>query len=806
MRDGTRHFTAFLLLLLLICRLQAMDRPRIGLVLSGGGARGFAHIGVLKMLDSLQIPVDVIAGTSMGGIAGALYAVGYSGLDLEALSCRTDWQEIFTDQPPRRMLPYFQKKETGRYQIDFGVRQLKPVTPSGLIFGQKVSLLFSSLVFPYEQVPSFDCLPCAFSCVAVDLRTGNEVILDHGSLAKAMRSTMAIPTIFSPVQWGDSLLIDGGVLNNLPVDVARAMGADIVIAVDVGPSLSERKNVNTVFTVLEQSIAMLGRDRWKENVKKADILITPDLTGYGMGDFVNSKIRAIIQQGDRAARKHVSELMDLKNTHNLQKLEDPLDLCCMNKKPLIFDVQITGQTTLPFSYVYDQIDLKPGQRFDAMAFQRHIAALKTGGVFEDVHYQIVGLSDDLIRVRVRVKEKTKPVIFGISISGQKEIRFATIYRMLRLKPNDPLDIENLNRHIMEIYALGYFESIGYDIEPVTEGSVRLALTVQEQPLRKLRIGLRYDRRHKLVVAASVLVTTPFIRGLRIENEIQFGGLSQVNYKIYYPSRTLNLPVYPFAYFKYRSIPIYIYDGFGGRIAEYWDKAVAYGAGIGLLDAKVVHLDMAYEQENTHIQPNVAFPDPEMFPAWKDRLRKFVINLDLDNLDQVFVPHRGLQLHGGYEAGWKWLGSDIEYARFFILADLYHTLHRNHTLRGFAYYGECSKGAPLYKHHYTGVNNQFAGMGFEQLTGRELSLTRLEYRYRLTAALYVKAIGNMSFNILVREQDREIRVDRYWGTGVGLQYVFPPLGYIELIVAAGSRGYRDPRDAQALWYFRMGSRF
>ena len=152
----------------------------MGLVLSGGGAKGFAHIGILQMLDSLNIPVDYIAGTSIGGIGGALYSIGYNGDDLESLMTDLDWDEIFTDRPPREQLPYFQKKDVGRYQLEFGLDGVKPVTPSGLIFGQKISLLFSSLTFPYEQVDNFNELPIPFRCVAVDLITGNEVVLKDG--------------------------------------------------------------------------------------------------------------------------------------------------------------------------------------------------------------------------------------------------------------------------------------------------------------------------------------------------------------------------------------------------------------------------------------------------------------------------------------------------------------------------------------------------------------------------------------------------------------------------------------------------
>ena len=185
-------------------------RPKVGLVLSGGGAKGFAHIGTLKLIDSLRIPVDYIAGTSMGGIIGGLYAIGYSGIELEKLAERSDWQEIFADEPARPDLPFLQKEQSGRYQLEFGLQFVKPVPPSGLIFGQKVSLLLANLTFPYERVADFDHLPIPFRCVAVDLISGREVVLRKGSLSRALRATMSIPTVFSPVEWGDSLLVDGG--------------------------------------------------------------------------------------------------------------------------------------------------------------------------------------------------------------------------------------------------------------------------------------------------------------------------------------------------------------------------------------------------------------------------------------------------------------------------------------------------------------------------------------------------------------------------------------------------------------------
>lgn len=357
------------------------QRPKVGLVLSGGGAKGIGHVGTLKMLDSLQIPVDCIAGTSMGGIIGALYAIGYNGLDLEKLFDRNDWQEIFTDIPPRPMLPYFQKEQVGKYQLEFGIRGFKPVPPSGLIFGQKVSLLFSSLTFAYERIADFDRLPIPFRCVAVDLVTGNEVVLKSGSLAKAMRSTMAIPTIFSPVEWGDSLLVDGGLVNNLPVDVVKAMGAEIVIAVDVGSPLKERSRLASGFDIFNQTITIVGLERIKTNAQQTNILIRPDLQEFSAADFDHDRIRAIAERGNQAARQNLSQLVALKEQYQLHRTKSPAELASPSRPLRIYDVQMRGHQSTPFEFITSILNLKPDDVYDHAVLQMRLADLRATGRF-----------------------------------------------------------------------------------------------------------------------------------------------------------------------------------------------------------------------------------------------------------------------------------------------------------------------------------------------------------------------------------------------------------------------------------------
>jgi predicted acylesterase/phospholipase RssA len=804
-------FLSFLMSLLILAQSlfaqigDSSERPKIGLVLSGGGAKGFAHVGILKMLDSLQIPIDYIAGTSMGSIAGALYAIGYSGLDLEKLAYRNDWQEIFTDKPPRPDLPYFQKEQTGKYQLEFGIQGVKPTPPSGLIFGQKVALLFSSLTFPYERITDFDQLPIPFRCVAVDLVTGNQVVMKKGSMAKAMRASMAIPTVFSPVEWGDSLLVDGGLLNNLPVDVVKEMGADIVIAVDVQSPLLERKQLTSALSVLEQTLSLVGIERVKENLKQVDLLIRPDINEFTAADFDSLKIREIVRRGDEAAHQSISELIALKEKYQLQRIDDPNYLNALLSKPRIYNVQIIGRTTIPFELLYDQINLKPNDEFDPITLQKNLAEMRTSGRFENIGYEIIPLSDEFVNVYVRVNEKQTPLLNGVSIVDNQSLPFAFLYRLLGFKPGDRLDINLLNRRIMDMYGLGYFELINYEIEPIGEDQVNLTVHIKELPFRKLRVGLRYDNRHRLVAAVNLQATNLLINGLRLENELQFAGLFRFRFKAYYPSRALDLPIYPFMRFEYKDIPTNIFDEKGNRIADYKDRSTAYGIGLGFVFAKSLNTEIEYQYESANIKPNIGLPDPLMFPTWKNQLRKIQATMNLDLLDDVLLPRTGYRLKGWYEASLPDLKSDLHYHLFYASVDLYSTFSRRHTTRLFGFTGMSWKDLPIYKFMNLGRPETFVGMEYDQLFASRLSILRFDYRYEYKKDIFFKFIVNCALDAEYHREELTANFHNLWGMGVGLM-LLSPVGPLEIIFSRGDRNYVGPHTMQNVVYFTLGYKF
>ena len=289
----------------------ANARPRIGLVLSGGGARGAAHIGVLKVLEENHIPVDAIAGTSMGAVVGGLYASGLSADEIRRVMNSVDWQEAFRDRPPRTDLNFRRKLEDQNFLVKFplGIKGRKFRLPRGLVQGQKLTQILRDLTLPVAQIQNFDDLAIPFRAVATDIVTGERVVIDRGDLTTAMRASVSAPGVFSPVEFEGRLLVDGGLSSNLPIDVAREMGVDMLIVVDTGFPLLERQKLDSVATVSNQMLAILIRNNTKAQRKTLtadDIVIDPALGDFSSLDF-NEHAKAMCI-GEQAARGAVPRL------------------------------------------------------------------------------------------------------------------------------------------------------------------------------------------------------------------------------------------------------------------------------------------------------------------------------------------------------------------------------------------------------------------------------------------------------------------------------------------------------------------
>lgn len=309
-----KKLLCFLLMLLVALPSLTAQWKKVGVVLGGGGAKGVAHIGVLKVLEEAGIPIDYVAGTSMGAIVGGLYAIGYTPAEIDTMVLEQDWTMLLSDRIKRSSLTFPEKENSERYilSLPFG-KDKKDRVIQGMIKGQNLMNLFSNLTIGYHDSVDFRNFNIPFACVAVDAVDGKDYVFRKGSLPLAMRASMAIPAVFTPVRLDSMVLIDGGLNDNFPVDVAREMGADVIIGVDLGTSdLKTLDKLNSPGDVIGQIIALHGHDKYARNKEQTDLLLRPNMTSYNAASFSTVALDTLIRRGEQEAYAHWDEIIALK--------------------------------------------------------------------------------------------------------------------------------------------------------------------------------------------------------------------------------------------------------------------------------------------------------------------------------------------------------------------------------------------------------------------------------------------------------------------------------------------------------------
>jgi len=804
-RQNIKRFRSLLITLFVFSSLIGAERPKIGLTLSGGGALGFAHIPVLKALDSLEIPIDYITGTSMGGLVGALYAIGYSGKEIETMSMVTDWKKVFTDKPPRETLPYFQKKDADRYQFEVGIEGFVPIGKGGVIAGQNIMMLFSNLTSQYAHYMDFDRLPIPFRCVAVNLVDGKEVILKRGSLAKAMRATMSVPTIFSPVEWGDSLLVDGGLLNNLPVDVIKEMGAEIVIASSVGFQFMEREKINGTLDVLIQSYNIARDSKIAGNAALANIVIDIRLHGVTPADFNNSKIEKIIAQGNVATAEALPNLVELKKKYNLTRNIHNNSQTIPISQPKIREIDVVGNIAFSDEAIRSVMNIPDGVNYQPDSLSAAVERLQATGDFNHIDVSIRPMIDQSIRLIVTVDEKKRPIISEVEILGNQTIPDEFIIRLLGIKTGSIFILPNIEDRIAYLYSLGYFETVYYELKTLSKNGIRLILHVKELPKTKLRIGARYDSRHGVVGALNIQMTNILIPGIRMDNEVQFIGLNRVSSRAFYPSRTLDFPLYPFVHFDYKRIPTYVYNTDGDRIASYLDRSSTIGLGAGILYKNYWNIETRFDREFVNIHPDITSDESINFVNWKDRLWEFHANSDIDRLDNAFAPHKGMLLHIGYEESIQTLKARSRYSRLEIYGDWYHTLWDKHIIRLYGFFGESTIEGIANKFLYQNGPDRFIGADYDEIVGTRLSVVRFDYAYEFRKNAFLKVIVNTLYGFQNEYMYPGIHPEPMTGFGIAFKYV-TPAGPIQMALGQGNKSIYKSAAKQGILYLTAGYNF
>ena len=420
-------------------------RPTVALVLSGGGAKGAAHVGVIEYIEELGIPVDMVLGTSMGGLVGGLYALGYTVPEMDSLMRNMDWNWALSDKLSREYVSYSDTKYKEKYLLaipfyyerdyykmkladehrfddirrhevlhigadneggaDMLKNNLLGSLPSGYIYGQNVSNLISSLTIGYQDSTDFQSFPIPFACVATDMVSGKAKIWHSGKMNTAMRSTMSIPGIFAPVRTEGMVLVDGGMRDNYPTALAREMGADIIIGVDLSQDKRSYMQVNNIGDIIGQGIDMLGMDAFEKNVQIPDVKIKPYLPEYNMMSFSKQAIDTIIVRGRQAAEAQDSLLrMVAVKTAGTYKAEHKPKAFDFHADSLMIDeIEIKGVLAKEKLLLMDRMNLVPGQKISREGLDDMVARIYGTHCYDYVTYELLG-SEEPFKLVINCKK------------------------------------------------------------------------------------------------------------------------------------------------------------------------------------------------------------------------------------------------------------------------------------------------------------------------------------------------------------------------------------------------------------------
>jgi len=403
---------------------------KIGLVLSGGGAKGIAHIGVLKALEQEGIRPDFIAGTSMGSIVGGLYAIGYTADQLDTIVRQINWAQVLSNNIPLQYIAYEEKEYYGRYLIELPVENWKLQLPTGMIQGQMLDELLTRYTWPAKKYDTFDDFPIPFRCLSTDVSTGKAIVFKDGSLAKAMRASMAIPTAFTAVDLDTTLVVDGGIVDNFPVDQLIEMGADIIIGVNVSHGFKSAYEISTMTGILMQVSMIPSSEKLDGQIKQCDIYIDPDLEGYNTASF--GSYEGILERGYQAGEKFRPEFRKLAKTLGKKSSEEYIPPPLDPDSIVIGAISVKGNKLVNSSLIEAKLQIDAGDKVARNDIEMGIRSIYGINNFEKVVYTLHPMADlNTYLLTIRVVEKTPVVlkgalhydnIFGIGIVANLTLR------------------------------------------------------------------------------------------------------------------------------------------------------------------------------------------------------------------------------------------------------------------------------------------------------------------------------------------------------------------------------------------------
>ncbi|MER3375604.1 MAG: patatin-like phospholipase family protein [Allomuricauda sp.] len=473
--------------------------PKVGLVLSGGGAKGLAHIGVLKVIEEAGVKVDYIGGTSMGAIVGALYASGYSAQELDSIFRVTDFTKLIQDNVPRGAKTFYEKEDSERYALALPFTDFSVSFPQAISGGQNIFNELVRLLFHVKDVHDFKKLPIPFLCMATNVETGQEVLLDHGYLPEAIMASGTFPSLFEPSEIDGDILVDGGVVNNYPIDKIKDLGADIIIGVDVQHDLSTRESLLSATEILLQINNYRTVNDMKKKSEATDIYIRPDIEEFSVIDF--GKSAAIVKSGEEAAKEMMQELETLAQSQNKtetrKKRIQPMDSLTINR------MIIRGNDQYTRGYIKGKLRFNLAEKISFNDLKQGINNLSATGNFKAIRYELIsnGLGTDLI---LKLKENPTKMFLKLSAHYDDLYKSAALINLTKknfLMKDDVASFDFILgdhlRYNMQYYLdKGYYWSFGINSkftdfdEEVDFGLIRSNFSVPNDPnIREINLDV-----------------------------------------------------------------------------------------------------------------------------------------------------------------------------------------------------------------------------------------------------------------------------------------------------------------------------
>lgn len=807
-------------------------RPKVGLVLSGGGGRGVSQIGVLRALERHRIPVDLIVGASFGSVVGGLSAAGYTSAEIESIAVATNWGELlsFSEETKRTDLFVGQREAYPVGYLVIRFEGLEPVIPSSISGGQRLSNYFSDLTLqaPYHPDPTFDDLRIPFRAVSTDLISGSRVILDRGSLAEAMRASVTVPLLYSPLERDSLHLVDGGLISNIPVDVARSLGCDIVIAVNTTSSMRTGDQLSAPWEIADQIISIMMQESNRRQIAMADIVISPETGDRIVSDF--SGIDSLILAGERAGEDAIASIVSL--------LAPGGDAWTAPAA----EIGAAGTDGPPWKFPGSVVlgTPPPGRHFrGGIGFSGNIllpdslirAALEPGdGDLRDIFEGVIGVyrrnGYSLARIDTVLCHGSPPDsisftidegrIGGIRYRGNLLTRDYIIRREFPMDVGDIFRIEDARQGLTNIKSTGLFEYVLLDIRYEDRLPV-VVLRVKEKSSELAQFGFRTDDAYGFVGAVTlrdgnfrgawedVSVTARYgdryslLAGEYVVNRI-FNSYLTLRLRGYLASRDVGVyrddPLSPLGKFdrleagKYRETKNGGSLSFGSHFKRFGD----------------VNAELRAEHHRIAALSGEGYT-PEEYDFVSLRLQSIA-----DTKNKFLFPTDGIYLALSYESASRRLGGDVGFIKIGVTYESFTTLFRRHTLRPRIVFGFADQTLPVAEQFSLGGLDSFFGLRENDSRGRQLLIVGLEYRYWLPFKLLFESYLRVRYDLgTISNDPTELKFSEF-KHGVGAELSLDtPLGEASLGVGKSFYFRHELPDSPVttgplVFYFSLGPRF